>query len=42
MVEAFEATHENIKIEVETIGYDDYFTQMQTRVAAAPRLTATS
>ena len=23
MVEAFEATHENIKIEVETIGYDD-------------------
>lgn len=27
------ATHENIKIEVETIGYDDYFTQMQTRVA---------
>ena len=33
MVEAFEATHENIKIEVETIGYDDYFTQMQTRVA---------
>lgn len=33
MVEAFEDTHENIKIEVETIGYDDYFTQMQTRVA---------
>ena len=33
MVEAFEATHENIRIEVETIGYDDYFTQMQTRVA---------
>ena len=28
MVEAFEATHENIKIEVETIGYDDYFTQI--------------
>ena len=28
MVEAFEATHENIKIEVETIGYDDYITQI--------------
>lgn len=33
MVDAFEASHENIKVEVETIGYDDYFTQMQTRVA---------
>ena len=33
MVEAFEAEHPEIKVEVETIGYDDYFTQMQTRVA---------
>lgn len=33
MVEAFEAEYPNIKVEVETIGYDDYFTQMQTRVA---------
>ena len=33
MVAAFEAEHPNIKVEVETIGYDDYFTQMQTRVA---------
>ena len=33
MVAAFEAAHPNIKVEVETIGYDDYFTQMQTRVA---------
>ena len=32
MVAAFEAAHPNIKVEVETIGYDDYFTQMQTRV----------
>ena len=33
MVVAFETEHPNIKVEVETIGYDDYFTQMQTRVA---------
>lgn len=33
MVAAFEAEHPDIKVEVETIGYDDYFTQMQTRVA---------
>lgn len=33
MVAAFEASHPDIKVEVETIGYDDYFTQMQTRVA---------
>lgn len=33
MVAAFEEDHPNIKVEVETIGYDDYFTQMQTRVA---------
>ena len=33
MVEAFEAAHPDIKVEVETIGYNDYFTQMQTRVA---------
>lgn len=33
MVAAFEAEHPNIKVEVETIGYSDYFTQMQTRVA---------
>ncbi len=33
MVAAFEAEYPNIKVEVETIGYNDYFTQMQTRVA---------
>lgn len=33
MVAAFESEHPNIKVEVETIGYSDYFTQMQTRVA---------
>ena len=33
MVAAFEAEYPNIKVEVETIAYDDYFTQMQTRVA---------
>ena len=33
MVSAFEAEHPNIKVAVETIGYSDYFTQMQTRVA---------
>ena len=33
MVAAFESEYPNIKVEVETIGYSDYFTQMQTRVA---------
>lgn len=33
MVEAFQKDYPNIKVEVETIGYNDYFTQMQTRVA---------
>ena len=33
MVEAFESEYPNITVEVETIGFDDYFTQMQTRVA---------
>ena len=33
MVAAFEKEYPNIKVEVETIAYDDYFTQMQTRVA---------
>lgn len=33
MVAAFEAENPHIKVKVETIGYDDYFTQMQTRVA---------
>lgn len=33
MVDAFEQENPNIKVDVETIGYDDYFTQMQTRVA---------
>lgn len=33
MVDAFEEEYPNITVEVETIGYDDYFTQMQTRVA---------
>lgn len=33
MYEAFSAEYPNIKVNIETIGYDDYFTQMQTRVA---------
>ncbi|MCQ2558380.1 MAG: sugar ABC transporter substrate-binding protein [Oscillospiraceae bacterium] len=33
MVAAFEKEHPEIKVQVETIAYDDYFTQMQTRVA---------
>lgn len=33
MVEAFQTEYPNITVDVETIGYDDYFTQMQTRVA---------
>jgi len=34
MKEAFEKANPNIKVEIETIAYGDYFTQMQTRVAA--------
>lgn len=30
---AFEEKHSNIKVEIETIGFGEYFTQMQTRVA---------
>ena len=33
MYEAFREEHPNITVNIETIGYDDYFTQMQTRVA---------
>lgn len=33
MYEAFHAANPNITVKIETIGYDDYFTQMQTRVA---------
>ncbi len=33
MVDTFQQEYPNITVEVETIGYDDYFTQMQTRVA---------
>ena len=33
MYEAFHEEYPNITVEIETIGYDDYFTQMQTRVA---------
>lgn len=32
MYEAFHEEYPNIVVEIETIGYDDYFTQMQTRV----------
>ncbi|HZG76754.1 MAG TPA: sugar ABC transporter substrate-binding protein [Paenibacillus sp.] len=34
MKAAFEAKHPNITVEIETIGFADYFTQMQTRVAS--------
>lgn len=33
MYEAFHKEYPNITVEIETIGFDDYFTQMQTRVA---------
>ena len=33
MYEAFHAEYPNITVQIETIAYDDYFTQMQTRVA---------
>ena len=33
MYEAFHEQYPNITVEIETIGFDDYFTQMQTRVA---------
>lgn len=33
MYEEFQKEYPNITVEIETIGYDDYFTQMQTRVA---------
>ncbi len=33
MYQAFKEEYPNITVNIETIGYDDYFTQMQTRVA---------
>lgn len=33
IVEAFEAEHPNVTVEVQTAAFDDYFTQLQTRVA---------
>lgn len=33
MYEAFQKEYPNIKVDIETVGFDDYFTQMQTRVA---------
>lgn len=33
MYEEFQKEYPDITVEIETIGYDDYFTQMQTRVA---------
>lgn len=33
MVEAFETANPDIKVNVETLGYDDYFTQLAIRVA---------
>lgn len=33
MYAAFQEEYPNITVEIETIGFDDYFTQMQTRVA---------
>ncbi|MBO9605697.1 MAG: sugar ABC transporter substrate-binding protein [Paenibacillaceae bacterium] len=34
MKDEFEKQHTNIKVQIETIAFGDYFTQMQTRVAA--------
>ncbi len=36
MYEAFHEEYPQITVDIETIGYDDYFTQMQTRVAGGP------
>ena len=33
MYEAFHEEHPNITVEIETIAYNDYFTQLQTRVS---------
>lgn len=33
MYEAFQKEYPNIKVDIETVGFDDYFTQMQIRVA---------
>jgi multiple sugar transport system substrate-binding protein len=33
MVEEFERQNPDIKIKLETVGYNDYFTQLQTRIA---------
>lgn len=33
MRQEFERQHPNIKVQIETIGYGDYFTQLQTRIA---------
>lgn len=33
MIDAFETKYPNIKVELQTIGYDDYFTQLQTKVS---------
>lgn len=33
MYEAFHEEYPNITVEIETIGFEDYFTQMQTRIA---------
>ena len=33
MYEAFQEEYPNITVEIETLGFDDYFTQMHTRVA---------
>lgn len=33
MKEAFESSQSNVKVNIETVGYNDYFTQLQTRIA---------
>ncbi len=33
--ETFETQNPNIKVEIETLGYDDYYTQLQTRIAGS-------
>lgn len=35
MKETFEAQNPNITVEIETLGYDDYYTQLQTRIAGS-------
>ena len=42
IVAAFEAEHPNVKVEVQTAAFADYFTSLQTQIAGARRPTRSS